>query len=321
MGPLIRRHLRELCFAVLAIAALALGGGAALDGAALFMAALTPGMAAQAESAPQDDTRRLALSGFGESRYAPQVLYPVVARAMPDWLHQPPVEKGLPLVAICIDDLGEDIAGTETALRLPKAVALAFLPYAATTPGFAVRAREEGHTVLVHMPMQPLGGSNPGPMALEVGMAPDEVLRRLNWSLERVPGAVGVNNHEGSRFTSDAGALAPVMTALKARGLFFFDSRTVPGSKGEVAAKAAGVDSVGRDVFLDDDQREAAVTAQLDALVATAKRNGVAVAIGHPHAATLRLVGEWLAQDHGVRLVTLQDAMRAKAAREEVARY
>ena len=111
------------------------------------------------------------------------------------------------------------------------------------------------------------------------------------------------------------------MTALKTRGLFFFDSRTVPGSKGEAAAKAAGVDSVGRDIFLDDDQREAAVTAQLDALAAAAKRNGVAVAIGHPHAATLRLVGEWLAQDHGVRLVTLQDAMRAKAAREEVARY
>ena len=126
---------------------------------------------------------------------------------------------------------------------------------------------------------------------------------------------MGVNNHEGSRFTSDAGALAPVMAALKARGLFFFDSRTAPGSKGEAAAKAAGVASVGRDIFLDDDQREAAVTAQLNALAAAAKRDGVAVAIGHPHAATLRLLKEWLAQDHGVKLVTLEEAMRAKANR------
>ena len=312
MGPLIRRRFRELCFAVLAVAALGLGGGAALDGASLFVAALTPGMAAQAESAPRDGAMRLPLSGFDESRYAPQVLYPVVARAVPDWLRAAPAHKAPPLVAICIDDLGEDIAGTEEAVRLPKAVALSFLPYAATTPGFAVRAAEEGHTVLAHVPMQPLGSSDPGPMALEVGMAPDEILRRLNWSLARVPGAVGVNNHEGSRFTSDAAALAPVMAVLKARGLFFFDSRTSAASKGAAAAEAAGVDSVSRDIFLDDDPRAAAVTAQLNALAAAAKRDGVAVAIGHPHAATLRLVKEWLAQDRGVRLVTLQEAMRAK---------
>jgi polysaccharide deacetylase 2 family uncharacterized protein YibQ len=109
------------------------------------------------------------------------------------------------------------------------------------------------------------------------------------------------------------------MAMLKARGLFFFDSRTSGGSRGEAAARAAGVASIGRDIFLDDDQSETAVTAQLTALVATAKRQGVAVAIGHPHAATLRLLKAWLAQDHGVRLVTLPEAMRAKAAREMVA--
>jgi len=308
--------MRELVFAVLAMAALALGGAAAVQGVPVFIAALTPGMEAQAEGAPHGDTMRLALPGFEESRHAPQVLYPVIAN--PDWLHRAPVPAGPALIAICVDDLGEDIAGTETAMRLPKEVALSFLPFAPTTPGFAARAEEEGHTVLAHVPMQPLGGSNPGAMALEVGMAPDEIARRLAWSLERVPGAVGVNNHEGSRFTSDQAALAPVMAILKARGLFFFDSRTSGGSKGEAAAKAAGVDSIGRDIFLDDDQSEGAVTAQLNALAATAKRQGIAVAIGHPHAATLRLLKAWLAEDHGVKLVTLPEAMRAKAARDVV---
>ena len=308
--------MRELVFAVLAMAALALGGAVAVQGVPVFIAALTPGMEAQAEGAPHGDTMRLALPGFEESRHAPQVLYPVIANAIPDWLHRAPVPAGPALIAICVDDLGEDIAGTETAMRLPKEVALSFLPFAPTTPGFAARAEEEGHTVLAHVPMQPLGGSNPGAMALEVGMAPDEIARRLAWSLERVPGAVGVNNHEGSRFTSDQAALAPVMAILKARGLFFFDSRTSGGSKGEAAAKAAGVDSIGRDIFLDDDQSEGAVTAQLNALAATAKRQGIAVAIGHPHAATLRLLKAWLAEDHGVKLVTLPEAMRAKAARD-----
>ena len=317
MGLLIRRYARELCFAVFAMLALALGGGAAMQGVPVFIAALTPGLEAQAEGAPHGEVMTVALSGFAASRYAPQVLYPVVARVMPAWLR--PAPAGPALVALCIDDLGEDVAATEEAMRLPRAVALSFLPYAPTTPGFAARAREEGHAVLAHVPMQAIGGSNPGPMALEIGMTPDEITRRLAWSLERVPGAVGVNNHEGSRFTSDQGALVPVMAMLKARGLFFFDSRTSGGSRGEAAARAAGVASVGRDIFLDDDQSEAAVTAQLNALVATAKRQGVAVAIGHPHAATLRLLKAWLAQDHGVKLVTLPEAMRARAAREMVA--
>jgi polysaccharide deacetylase 2 family uncharacterized protein YibQ len=320
MGPLIRRYAPELGFAVLAIAALALGGGAALDGLGRFAVALTPGMQAQAAGPPASDTVRLALPGFADSGRAPRVLYPVIAQALPDWLRPAPAPKAeAPVMALCIDDLGEDLNGTETALRLPPQVALSFLPFAAMTPGFAARAKDEGHTVLAHVPMEALRGGNPGPMALTLGMAPDEIARRLNWALERVPGAVGVNNHEGSRFTSDAAALAPVMAMLKARGLFFFDSRTSGGSKGEAAAKAAGVASLGRDIFLDDDQSEAAVRRQLDALAATAKRQGVAVAIGHPHAATLRLVKAWLAEDHGVTLVPLEEAMRAKAARQAMA--
>ena len=319
MGLLIRRYARELCFAVFAIVALALGGGAAVEGVPVFVAAMTPGLEAQAEGAPHGDVMAVALPGFAVSRYAPQVLYPVVPRGLPAWLRPAPAVPAL--VALCIDDLGEDIAATEEAMRLPKPVALSFLPYAPTTPGFAARAKEEGHVVLAHVPMQALGGTNPGPMALEIGMMPDEIARRLNWSLERVPGAVAVNNHEGSRFTSDMAALAPVMAMLKARGLFFFDYRTSGGSRGEAAAHAAGVASIGRDIFLDDDQSEAAVRAQLNALVATAKRQGVAVAIGHPHAATLRLLKAWLAEDHGIRLVTLPEAMRARAGREMVARY
>ena len=100
------------------------------------------------------------------------------------------------------------------------------------------------------------------------------------------------------------------MQAVKARGLFFLDSKTSPASKVEHVARAAGIKAGGRDIFLDDDQSEAAVRAQLTALAATAKRQGAAIAIGHPHVVTLRL-----ADDHSVTLVTLEMAMRAKDAR------
>jgi polysaccharide deacetylase 2 family uncharacterized protein YibQ len=126
---------------------------------------------------------------------------------------------------------------------------------------------------------------------------------------------VGVNNHEGSRFTADETGLVPVMARLWERDLFFFDSRTGARSKGESVAREMGVMTAGRDIFLDDVPGEDEVTRQLQALVRQAKRHGVAIAIGHPRDATLKVLKEWLAQDHGVTLVPLDQAMRLKASR------
>jgi polysaccharide deacetylase 2 family uncharacterized protein YibQ len=323
------RRMPEIAFAVLFGAGLVLGGGAALAGLPKFIDAAVPGMAAQA-SAPDGFAHGVAHfalpQGFAESRFAPQVLYPVSAAPLPGWLAQamvemrsgpPPALRGMrPVIAICIDDLGEDLAATDKAMALPTAVALSFLPYAETTPFLAQAAGRKGHLILAHVPMQAIGAQDPGPMSLKTGMAADEIARRLGWNLSRVPGLVGLNNHEGSRFTADSAALAPVMATLKARHLFFFDSRTGPDSKVGAAAAAAGVMTAGRDIFLDDDQSPAAVSAELEMLAREAKHSGVAIAIGHPHDLTLKLLAAWLAQDHGVTLVPLDEAIRLKAGRE-----
>lgn len=338
----------EVAFVLLLGAALATGGGAVLAGLPKLLDAALPDIEAQAlpgdgfahGGAAQDTVVQGVahfvlppdLSAGAPSRYAPQVLYPVTAQAMPDWLADaaagnkavpvmraaldapPPFAKG-PVIAICIDDLGEDLAGTDKAMALPDDVALSFLPYAEATPFLAQAAARKGHQILAHVPMQPLSNTDPGPMALKPGMSGEEIAKRLGWDLSRVPGLVGINNHEGSRFTADAAALAPVMATLKARHLFFFDSRTGPSSAVPQAAAKAGVMSAGRDVFLDDDRSPAAVKAQLALLVRQAKRNGVAIAIGHPHAVTLDLLAAWLKEDHGVTLVPLDEAIKMKAAR------
>jgi polysaccharide deacetylase 2 family uncharacterized protein YibQ len=331
---LIRRRLPEIVFAALFGAGLVLGGPAALAGLPKFMDVAIPGMAAEAKAGdvPAHGEARLAVppeflrSGFVETRFAPQVLYPVTRGPAPDWLaaavreagaselSQQPLRNRRPVIGICIDDLGEDLAGTDRAMALPRDVALSFLPYADSTPFLAEAAGRRGHLVLAHVPMQALGSEDPGPMTLKSGMATDEIAHRLGWSLARVPGLVGINNHEGSRFTADGGGLQPVMATLHARHLFFFDSRTGPDSQAEAAARAAGVMTAGRDIFLDDDQSPAAVSAELEALAREARRNGVAIAIGHPHDATLRLLATWLTQDHGVTLVPLDEAIRLKNA-------
>ena len=316
----VRCHGWDSAFALLLAAAMLVGSAPAQKGLARL--AGSPAMAAEASERSPAATAGVALSGFPDSgAFAPQLLYPVVNHGIPAWLHsvstaapRRSVRPVNPVIAICIDDLGEDIAGTDKAMALPSAVALSFLPYAQTTPFLAVEAARKGHEILAHVPMEALGATDPGPMALKVGAADND--SRLAWHLNRVPGISGFNNHEGSKFTADAASLIPVAKMAAARHLFFFDSRTMADSKVVSVARRAGVDSAARDVFLDDDQSELAVRKQLMALAAVAKRQGVAIAIGHPHDVTLKLLAAWLAEDHGVTLVPLSEAIRLKTERE-----
>jgi hypothetical protein len=310
-------HGADAVFAGLLLLALGAGGSAALSGFPQFLRAVIPDTAAHAGSAGQDASLSLP-SGGTPSLFTPQTLFPVTAHPFPHWLvaSAPAVpvaaRVGSPKVAIVIDDLGEDLAGTDKAMKLPVAVTLSFLPFADGTPWMAQEAERGGHEVIAHVPMQALGPIDPGPMALRVGLSPQQIADRLNWSLARVPGLVGINNHEGSRFTADANGLAPVAQALAARHLFFFDSRTTADSKVVTVAHHFGVASAARDVFLDDVVTPAAIAAQLAELEKIARRQGIAIAIGHPHDATLTALANW--KHAGIELVPLSEAIRLKSA-------
>lgn len=219
---------------------------------------------------------------------------------------------GTPAIAIVIDDLGGDVAHTRRAIALPSTIALSFLPYPQDTPKLARDAAHAGHEILVHVPMEAMGAHNPGPMALTTGLPPEEILRRFDWALSRVPGYAGVNNHEGSRFTADDAALTPVMQRLAERHIFFFDSRTTRDTEVAQVAARYGVVTAARDVFLDDIDNIDAVDVQLHALEQRAKGQGVAIAIGHPREITLDAVAYWAAHQSGFRLVPLREAIRLK---------
>lgn len=225
-------------------------------------------------------------------------------------------QANIPAIAICIDDMGGDAGGTAKAMTLPSDVTLSFLPYAAATPALALQSKEMGHEVLAHVPMEPIGPSDPGPKALKIG-ATDNA-ERLAWALARVPGLSGINNHEGSKFSGDAASLVPVVQMLSEKRLFFFDSRTIGRSQIVRVSHQHGVESAGRDVFLDNVLTDGAVKARLNELADKAKKSGIAIAIGHPHGVTLRVLAAWLAEDHGVRLVPVSEAIRMKTERSQL---
>ena len=213
---------------------------------------------------------------------------------------------GRPQIAIVIDDLGMSPGRTASIARLPATLTLAFLPYAGDLDRQVAAARREGHEVIAHVPMEPLDGRlRPGPQPLHTRLNAPEIERRLARDLARLPGPVGINNHMGSRFTSDPNRLAVVLSALRERGLYFLDSLTSPRSEGARMARRMGVPYAVRDVFLDDTISHGEVWYRLRQAEAIARRKGHAIAIGHPHQATLDVLRQWLpqAQARGVELV------------------
>ena len=192
-------------------------------------------------------------------------------------------------VSLIIDDMGRDIKMAKRFLSLPYPIAFAVLPYEPHTAEVASMIKERGRVLLLHMPMEPKGYPkvNPGPGALFLNQLEDEQKRLFLEALRRVPGAVGVNNHMGSRFTEDREAMTHFLTWVKEQGLFFVDSMTTPKSVGCEIAKEIGVPCVKRDVFLDHLVKKEFIYHQIEELKIKAHNRCYVVAIGHPHELTL----------------------------------
>src|SRR5512146_461438 len=139
------RHGVDAGLVALFAIALAVGAPASLSGLAKFSEAITPSIAAQAS-----DTRtsRKPLPLPAKTVLLPQsvavrALIPAASHVPSPAMAKPDAaatgESALPVIAICIDDLGSDPASTLKAMALPKDVTLAFLPFANATPALAVK--------------------------------------------------------------------------------------------------------------------------------------------------------------------------------------
>lgn len=216
----------------------------------------------------------------------------------PAWIRYavpPPAVGGKPMIAVVIDDLGVDRRRSEKVVGLPGPLTLAWMTYAENLRGITQTARNRGHELMVHMPMQPMSESyDPGPDVLEVGLKTDELRRRIRWGLGRFDGFVGVNNHMGSRFTADRAGMGVVMEEIKAHGLLFLDSVTTQKSVAPDLARQHGVPFAARHVFLDNDMAVSAVREQLAKTESYARKHGAAIAIGHPHDGTIEALSGWL---------------------------
>lgn len=212
-------------------------------------------------------------------------------------------------LVIVMDDLGQSMPAVRSLLALPYPVTFAVWPGSSHAREAALAAHQAGREIIVHLPMEPLGYPKvkPGPDPLLVGADPARIERTVDAALARVPYAVGLNNHMGSRFTTqDTAGLRVVVAGLKNRNLLALDSVTHPASRFYGEARRQGVPALRRDVFLDVSAKRADILKQLQKAENVALLTGRAIAIGHPLPETLAALKEWaLIRNRQVELVTL----------------
>ncbi|RJT23873.1 divergent polysaccharide deacetylase family protein [Buttiauxella izardii] len=193
-------------------------------------------------------------------------------------------------LAIVIDDFGYRPAQENKVIALPANISVAVLPNAPHAREMATKAHNAGHEVLIHLPMAPLSKQPLEKDTLRPDMSSGEIERIIREAVNDVPYAVGLNNHMGSAMTSSLFGMQKVMQALGQYNLYFLDSMTIGNSQSMRAAAGTNVKVIKRKVFLDDTQNEADIRFQFNRAVDLARRNGSAIAIGHPHPATVRVL-------------------------------
>ncbi|MFJ4065476.1 divergent polysaccharide deacetylase family protein [Pseudomonas sp. NPDC089996] len=213
-------------------------------------------------------------------------------------------------LSIIIDDLGQSPERDSRTLALPGPVTMAIMPDTPHATDFAHQAHKAGKTVILHMPMDPATG----PYAWHPGIPLEELARRLDAALAKVPYAAGINNHMGSRMTAQREPMAWLMGELQRRHLFFVDSRTSAATVAAAEAQAQGLAHVSRDVFLDDVRTTEAINGQLQQGIALARKQGSAVLIGHPYPQTLEVLERELPRlkGQGIELIRLQQMIAVR---------
>lgn len=197
-------------------------------------------------------------------------------------------------LAIVIDDFGYRPAEENKVLQMPPAISVAVLPNAPGAHAMATKAHQLGHEVLIHLPMAPLSKQPLEKDTLTPEMSSAEIERIIHNAVNNVPYAVGLNNHMGSKMTSSLFGMQKVMQTLNQYNLYFLDSMTIGNSQSIPAAQGTHVKVLKRRVFLDDSQNENAIRQQFTRAVRLAQRNGYAIAIGHPHPNTVRVLQQML---------------------------
>lgn len=204
---------------------------------------------------------------------------------------------GKPTVSLIVSGLGTNATRTRAAIdELPPEVTLSFAPTADGLRTWVSRARRAGHEVLIELPMEPYdyGRQRPHAYVMQVGVSADANRQRLAKLLARTPGYVGVMNYQGAKFATEETAVDPIIEALSAKGLAFFEDGSLIRSEFEGSARDAGLAFGKATAWVDARPVADEISQQLLVLETTARERGAALGTSMPFPVSIDLLKEWI---------------------------
>lgn len=199
----------------------------------------------------------------------------------PPFVPEITLEEPQGMLYFVIDDVGNNLFQLKPFLELPMKITFAVLPGLKYTKKAIDLIREAGKDYIIHQPMEAIGGQNPGPGALLLGMTQDEVRTIVTENIKDYYDVRGMNNHMGSAGTADYQLMSYLYNVLKERKMSFLDSRTTSKSVGRELADIAGIPFAERSIFLDNSKEREAILEAVEKGLNVSEKKGHAVMIGH----------------------------------------
>jgi polysaccharide deacetylase 2 family uncharacterized protein YibQ/cell division protein FtsB len=197
------------------------------------------------------------------------------------------VEKNhKPKLAIIFDDVSFS-SQIKAIHKLSFPSTPSFFPATFNHPKTAKFAQKEA-IYMIHLPLEAMYYDGEEPHTLHIGDSKEKMVKRLLEIKKEFPRLKYLNNHTGSKFTSDLKSMDKLMQACLENDLVFVDSRTTSQTKVPILAKKYKIPYIARNVFLDHEADVSYIKNQLKKAVYYAKKNGQAIAIGHPRTTTLQ---------------------------------
>ena len=219
-------------------------------------------------------------------------------RAMDVYAREPDTTGnfGVARVVLIVGGMGVSQSATQQAIKmLPPSVVLAFAPYGNSLDRWMQAARKDGHELLLQLPMEPFGypQNSPGPRTLVSNVSDDENIANLHWAMSRITNYVGVMNYQGAKILAEPDALKPIFDEIADRGLLFVDDGSASGSRSKLAAARSILPYASAHIQIDSKRTRQDIAKQVEALVAEAKRTGLAIGFSNGFPETISMLAEF----------------------------
>lgn len=191
-----------------------------------------------------------------------------------------------PKLAIIIDDIST-FHQAKKIKSLNLNITPSIFPPSANYPNSA-RVAREFEFYMIHLPLEAMNYQAQEKNTLKVGDSSDKIESEISKIRSNFPKAIYINNHTGSKFTSDYDSLKKLFIAFKKHNMIFIDSYTTKDSKAKILSSEFGNKYLKRDVFIDNTKDEKAIINKLKEAIKIAQKSGFAIAIGHPYEQTFK---------------------------------